>query len=693
MACDQSMNKFKKFTFLALLSTIVSSCGNTSALSEEKPKLSNPGFETGDLTGWNAEGAAFSDVSVQIADSSGKKHRVDGHFYLDSGALGRSKTGNLQSETFTLEGNGLIGILLGGVRDLNLCYVSLHNAVTNEELARITNQHFNTDVPVRTLYRHTLNASSHTGKEVYLNIVDNDNSDNEGSYILVDDIVLNFKGSNDIGTLIQDARDYTAKYKNDVKDTYRHKYHLMPTVGWMNDPNGLVFHDGLYHLFYQHYPYAGHWDSMHWGHAVSEDLIKWNDAEVALAPDTYADKLGVFSGGAISAKDGNLHLMYTSVGEGGVQQQGIATSFDGYNFSKRNDNPVIGSGQRAGSRITDFRDPYVYMIGNTYYALIGGKLEGPGGQLILYKSNDLRAWTTVGVTYASALTGPGMFECPNIINIDGRDVILSSPQAIRHTAQDTYQNIHSVTYQIGEIDYTTGKFTNDYGQDTMKELDKGFDFYATQAITHNNQNIMVAWMNMWSRNYPSAVDGWVGAVTLPRDLTLVDGHLYQAPLKAITNYYTNKVMIEEKTLLNSSESLPFNGKVLTFKANIDVNELGNGKTGFEVFKGTNEATRIYYDASLGMVVFDRRNSGLRLSSADDDGELNVRYAQVSPDENGIITLELFLDVSSVEVFINDGFYTMSGVVYPSIESDGVAFFSEEGKATLKSLIKHDIEVQ
>ncbi|OQC10059.1 MAG: Sucrose-6-phosphate hydrolase [Tenericutes bacterium ADurb.Bin087] len=687
------MNKIKHFTLLALLSTIVSSCGNTSAVSEKELKLQNGGFETGDLTGWSATGDAFSDVSVQIADSSGKKHRVEGEFYLDSGVLGRFKTGTLKSDTFTLEGNGLIGILLGGVRDKSLCYVSLHETATNEELARVTNNHFNTLVPVRTLYRHTLNASSHIGKEVYLNIVDNDSSDNDGSFILVDDIVLDFKGSNDIGTLIQDARDYTSKYKGEVKNTYRHQYHLMPTIGWMNDPNGLVYHDGLYHLFYQHYPYAGHWDSMHWGHAVSEDLIKWIDAEVALAPDTSTDKLGVFSGGAISGKDGNLHLMYTSVGEGGVQQQGLATSFDGYNFSKRNDNPVIGSGQRAGSRITDFRDPYVYKLGNTYYALIGGKLEGPGGQLILYKSNDLRTWTTVGVTYASTLTGPGMFECPNIINIAGSDIILSSPQAVRHEAKDTYQNIHSVTYQIGEIDYTTGIFTNDYGHDYMQELDKGFDFYATQAISHNNQNIMVAWMNMWSRNYPSAVDGWVGAVTLPRDLSLVDGHLYQAPLKAITNYYTNEVVVSEKTLVNTSESLPFAGKVLTFKANIDVSELGNGRAGFEVFKSPNEATRIYYDASEEMVVFDRRNSGLKLTSADDDGELNVRYAKVSPNSDGIITLELFLDVSSVEVFINDGYYTMSGVVYPSTDSTNITFFSEEGTATLKSLVKHDIEVK
>lgn len=678
---------------IAILALILLSAGGCNSSTESDYSFRNNGFEYGDLTGWSKEGLAFDDVSVQVSDSSGRKNRVAGLFYLDSGVHGYNQTGRIDSETFTLKGNGKIGILLGGVRDQSKCYVALMDDETGEQLAKTTNTHFNIDVPTRAMYRHTLDAKAFLGRDVYISIIDNDDSELNGSYLLVDDIDIDFKGRDDAGTLIQDARDYTEKYKSEVGDAYRHKYHLMPEIGWMNDPNGLVFHDGKYHLFYQHNPYSVNWDTMHWGHAVSEDLIKWEDAEIALVPDSIYDKLGVFSGGAITDKNGNLNLLYTAVGEGGVQQQALATSFDGLNFSKRSTNPIIDSSMRLGSRVTDFRDPFLYQVGSTYYAIIGGKLEGAGGQLLLYKSNDLFNWQSVGVTYSSSLTGTGMFECPNVIGIDGKDIIVTSPQSIRDEDMAGYQNIHSVTYQIGEIDYNYGLFLNDFGQDSMTEFDKGFDFYATQTIKNDDQNLLLAWMNMWSRSYPSAIDGWTGAVTLPRDMKLIDGHIYQEPIAAIENYYVNEATAPDITLEDSSMTLDLFGSVLNFKADIDVSDLGAGKAGFEVFKGANEATRIYYDAALGMVVFDRQNSGTKINSADDDGELNVRYARVDEKDEDIVTLEFFLDVSSVEVFINDGYYTMSGLVYPNADSNQIAFFAEDGSATMKNAVKHDIEVQ
>jgi beta-fructofuranosidase len=682
-----------KRTSLLILTILLSACQTSTSQSSGEYRFLNSGFEYGDLTGWEVvSGTAFDDVSVQVADSNAKRNRIVDTFFLNSGTHGSSQIGRINSQTFVVEGNGKIGVLLGGARDTTLTYVGLFSALTDVELGRVSNTHFATQVPNSRLYRHILDASNYLGQEVYLSIIDQDDSSLDYSYLLVDDIIVSFEGTSDVGTFIEDARDYTNTYKDSVVDTYRHRYHLMPTIGWMNDPNGLVYHDGQYHLFYQHNPYSPQWDTMHWGHAVSDDLIKWEDVGVALAPDTLIDRNGVYSGGAITGKDGSLNLLYTTVGDNGVQQQGLATSFDGLNFTKRSMNPVIDSSMRMGSRLTDFRDPYVYRVGDMYYALIGGKLEGPGGQLLLYKSSDLRTWQSVGVTYASSLTGTGMFECPNVITIDGKDIILSSPQAIRDEDSARYQNLHSVTYQVGRIDYQSGVFTNDVSADTMEELDKGFDFYATQTLSHLDQNIMLAWMNMWSRSYPTAVDGWTGSVTLPRTMDLVDGHIYQQPIPAITNYYKNEQSINTLTLTNSSQMLDFSGKTLQFKAEIDVSQLGQGQVGFEVFKGTNQATKIYYDNATNHVVFDRRNSGIRIESFDDDGELNVRYAKVMPKANQTITLEIFLDVSSVEVFINDGYYTMTGVVYPDQSSDQIAFYTSNGTATLNALIKHDIEV-
>lgn len=673
-------------TVLMLLSCV--SCGNNNNIEEYS--FANAGFETGLLTNWAATGDAFTDNNVTIADSSKDKIHVVGNFYLNGESSGNSATGTLQSTSFKLNGNGKIGFMIGAGKNQSSVYVSLHLEKTNEEIARVSNKFFNSENPNNRMYRIILDASNYIGENVYLNIVDNDNQNDGYNYIMVDDFIISYLGDEDDGSLVSDARKYTEANKNSVGNEYRHTYHLMPTIGWMNDPNGFTYYDGYYHLFYQHNPYSSNWDTMHWGHAISKDLIVWEDAGVALAPDKSYDKLGVYSGGAIE-KDGTLNLLYTSVGDGGVQQQALATSYDGYNFTKRANNPVISSSQRLNSRITDFRDPYLFEKDGVFYVLVGGKLEGEGGQLILYSSHDLMSWKTIGSIYSSTLTRSGMFECPNLAFFDDKEVIITSPQSIRDSDISNYQNIHSVTYQIGNIDFENGTFTNDYGQDFMEEFDKGFDFYATQVISDENRVIMLAWMNMWSRSYPTAIDQWAGEITLPRELELIDGHIYQKPIREIEKYYQNETILSDINANNENIKLDFSGNTLHLKAEIDVSNLNGGQSGFKLFKGSEEETSIYYDDSLGMVVFDRKNSGIEIDSFDDDSELNVRYASVDPID-GVIKLEFFLDVSSIEVFINDGYYTMSGLVYPSSGSEGVQFFASNGSATLKSLIKHDVIV-
>ncbi|MGM9874253.1 MAG: glycoside hydrolase family 32 protein [Bacilli bacterium] len=665
---------------------LLTSC---SSSSNAKNELLNGGFEDGSLLGWKATGNAYSLNSVQIADDSAiTKRHVVGNFFLDGYQAGDSATGTLTSSPFKLKKNGVLSLLIGGGRYKDKVYVSVIDASTNEEVYRITNKFFNEEAPNDRLYRLKVNLNKYLNKELYLKIVDNDNGTDGFNHILLDDVLLDYEGSEDIGTLLEDARNYVSSHAGDVGDTYRHTYHLMPDIGWMNDPNGLCYYDGYYHLFYQHNPYSPNWDTMHWGHARSRDLVKWEYLPVAFAPDKSYDSLGVFSGGALTIDD-KLYVMYTAVGPNGVQQQAIATSFDGVNFTKRSKNPVIDSSMRQGSRITDFRDPYVYEKDGKYYALVGGKNEGPGGKILLYESNDFLSWKYLGTLVDSTITNTGMFECPNYVEVGGKDIILSSPQSVRNEDISIYQNMHSVTYQIGHIDYTNGTFTNDNGTDYMEEFDKGFDFYATQTLNHDDEAIMLAWMNMWSRSYPSSVDGWTGEVTLPRTLELKDNHLYQKPISAIKNYFVNEQVVDEISLDNNEVGLDFSGNTLTFKAEIDVSEL-NGTVGFKLLKGEDEETNIYYDSTIQKVVFDRRNSGRKISTADDDGELDVRYASITPIDNKI-TLEIYVDVSSVEVFINDGYYTMSGLVYPTNNELNYSVYST-GKSKITNLIKNTIEV-
>lgn len=666
---------------------LLASCSSNSNLKNE---LLNGGFEDGSLYGWTATGNAFTLSSVQIADySSTVKRHVVGDFFLDGYQTGDPATGTLTSSPFKLKKNGILSLLIGGGRHKDKVYISVIAKSSGEEIYRITNKFFNEEVPNDRLYRLKVNLKQYLNKELYLKVVDEDDGTDGFNHILLDDIILDYEGDEDKGTLLDDARKYVANNVSSVGSSYRHTYHLMPDIGWMNDPNGLCYYDGYYHLFYQYNPYSTNWDTMYWGHARSQDLIKWEYLPVALAPDKSYDCLGVFSGGAIEI-DNKLYTLYTAVGPGGVQQQAVATSYDGINFTKRSNNPVIDSSLRQGSRITDFRDPYVYKLDNKYYALVGGKNEGAGGKILLYSSLDLLSWKYVGTLVDSIVTNTGMFECPNFVKVGDKDVIISSPQSVRNEDLSTYQNMHSVTYQIGNIDHNKGTFTNDNGKDYMEEFDKGFDFYATQTLNHDDQAIMLAWMNMWSRSYPSSVEGWVGEVTLPRTLEYKDNHLYQHPISTIENYYKNEQIKENLQLNNNEIDLGFSGNTLTFKATIDVSELNGGKVGFKLLKGDDEETNIYYDSTLNKLVFDRRNSGRKVSTADDDGELDVRYASVTPIDNKI-TLEIFVDVSSVEVFVNDGYYSMSGLVYPTNTALAYSVYST-GSANILNLIKNDIEV-
>lgn len=683
------MKKNKFAPLLILFLTISSSSCSTS--SSDKPyTFTNGDFELGTLSNWTISGDAFNDTCVLISDSNKDKIHVEGNFYLSGESVGNEAVGTLKSTSFKLKGNGKISFLIGGGANPDLVYVSIHKDDTGEEITRISNKFFNHEVPNNRMYRIVVDLKEYIGEQLYVQLNDNDSSNSGYNYIMVDDFEISSSLNEDDGTLLSDARNYTLKYKDTVNDRYRHTYHLMPTIGWMNDPNGFVYYDGYYHLFYQHNPYSSSWDTMYWGHAISKDLIKWTDASIALAPDKSYDKNGVFSGGAVVDGD-KMHLLYTAVGETGVQQQALATSFDGVSFTKRNMNPVIDSSMRLNSRITDFRDPYLFVKDDVYYALIGGKLEGEGGQLLLYSSSDLLNWKTIGSIYSSTITGSGMFECPNYAYMDGKDIIITSPQSIRDADKASYQNIHSVTYQIGNLDFENGIFTNDNGVDYMEEFDKGFDFYATQIYQEEDRTIMLAWMNMWSRSYPSAIDGYAGEVTLPRELELKDNHIYQKPIQEIQNYYQNETILNEIESNNNEIKLDINGDKIHLNVEIDVLNLNGGKAGFKLLQSENESTNIYYDDFLGMVVFDRRNSGVDIDSFDDDGELNVRYARIEPIDNKI-KFEIFVDVSSVELFINDGYYTMSGLVFPTEAGKDISFFTEGGSAHLTSGVFHDIEV-
>ncbi|MCM1219723.1 MAG: sucrose-6-phosphate hydrolase [Lachnospiraceae bacterium] len=474
------------------------------------------------------------------------------------------------------------------------------------------------------------------------------------------------------------ADNYIAENLSTVHPTYRHTFHAMPPIGWMNDPNGFNYAFGKYHLFYQFYPYGAAWDSMHWGHYTTQDFIHWRIEPTALAPDGESDKDGCFSGTSI-LKDGKLYLMYTSV-LADIQTQSLAVSFDGIKFEKLGE--VIPTSKRPhGALRTEFRDPKVFLRDGMYYALIGSRTVDGEGQILLYRSSDLTDWEYVNAVRKDNLTTRGIYECPDLFEIAGKDVMLTSPQGYE-TKDWRFENWQSSIYMVGKLNMQTGVFEKEYED----EIDGGFDFYAPQTLTApDGRVIMIAWMQMWGRRMPTAQHGWAGSMILPREITLKDGKLYQTPVRELQDYRWNEVKfcnvpLKEKTVLAG-----------VFGKKVDLSvifRLGDAKAvGVKLFASGSKYAKIYYDAQHDLVVFDRSEMGVEIFHDAKEKDAAVRSVKVST-KGGILTMRIILDIVSCEVFLNDGERVMTGNVYSG--GSEISFFAEGGNAEIIELVKYDV---
>ncbi len=465
-----------------------------------------------------------------------------------------------------------------------------------------------------------------------------------------------------------------------VNGSNRHTYHAMPPVGWMNDPNGFNEAFGKYHLFYQFYPYGPSWDSMHWGHYTTQDFVKWKLEPTALAPDGPDDSDGCFSGSSV-VKGGRLYLIYTSV-LGDRQTQSLAVSGDGVKFEKLG---VVISGEQlpAGCLKTDFRDPKVFKRGEFYYLLAGAMSENSEGMILLYRSRDLTKWEYVNTLRRDSLTTRGIYECPDFFELGGWDVMLASPQGYQ-TEGWRYENVQSSIYMLGKFDEKKGTFEKTYED----EIDGGFDFYAPQTLkTKDGRTVMIAWMQMWQRFIPTAKHGWAGAMILPRELTMKEGKLFQSPVREIEKYRWNPVHFGNVTIGNRNELTKVNGTKIELCFTLD---LGTAKkVGIKLFQRGEHDARIYYDREKDLVVFDRSRMGEEIAHDPEEKDATVRSVKVST-KNNRLSMRIFLDVSSCEVFLNGGERTMTGNVYS--DGAGVTFFAEGGSAKIVSLDKYDVVV-
>lgn len=470
-----------------------------------------------------------------------------------------------------------------------------------------------------------------------------------------------------------------AKVRNQAEEDYwRPRYHVAPPIHWMNDPNGFCFFKGEYHLFYQHHPFSSDWDDIHWGHVKSADLVHWNDLPIALAPSEDYDKDGCFSGSAI-VKDGNLYLIYTGNQWTGnnrdtdlVQVQCLAVSTDGIRFDKWLENPIISEVPSGNIHPYHFRDPKVWMHDDKYFCVLGSRTVEQWGQILLYSSTDLMNWEFCGIpAQGCEIDNSGyMWECPDIFQLGGYDVLVMSPQGMKPDG-DKFHNLHQAGYMLGKLDYHTSKF--EHGPFEM--LDYGFDFYAPQTMVDDQgRRIMIAWMAMWESEMPEKIRGWAGAMTVPRQLTLDQGTIRCNPIPELKKLRGGLKAYHNIEVTGEWKLAGFSSDCYEMELLIDASQAISAGVRLRVNDANNEQTVVTYTPMENRVKLDRNRSG--------KGPGGVRKAPVHTDD-GKLLLRIFVDRSSLEVFIQDGEKVMTARIYPDEKSTGITLFAEGNMKVLR----------
>lgn len=489
---------------------------------------------------------------------------------------------------------------------------------------------------------------------------------------------------------LQRARDFEKKYGPSVAQELP-KFHVTGAVGWINDPNGFAPYKGEYHLFFQYHPYDIKWGPMHWGHVKTRDFIKWERLPVAMAPDTDYDKDGCFSGSALELPDGRHLLMYTGVKNirrknGSIesrQTQCIAIG-DGVNYEKYENNPVIpGEAVPEGGSAADFRDPHIWREDGLYHMVAANRAADGSGTVLYFRSEDAVSWQFVSKMASCHNQYGKMWECPNFFPLDGKDVLLVSPQEVDGTNLEFHPGNASLCI-IG----TRNAEKNHLLRENAQAIDYGLDFYAPQTLeAYDGRRVMIGWMQNWDTcTFHLPGQGFMGQMTLPRELHIRDGRLCQTPVRELERYRREKVAYQNVALNGETALQGVSGRFIDMTVTV---RPGSGAPLYRWFRidvsrdGTH-ATTICVQPAAGIIRIDRTRSGLPCDI------VNTREFPVQAPA-GEVKLRLILDRYSVELFVNDGQQAATSVIYTPLDADAICFASDG--AVQMDVEKYTLEVE
>lgn len=446
--------------------------------------------------------------------------------------------------------------------------------------------------------------------------------------------------------LLARARQSLDKRAEEVKDDpNRPIYHLQPPANWNNDPNGTMYFNGYYHMFYQLNPFADHWNWMHWGHMRSRDLVTWEHLPIALWPSIEKGEVHCFSGSAIVNRLGEPMLFYTSIGHEDPEHW-IAVPKDGglAEWEKHPANPVLTIDDHNGEVIEEWRDPQLIHEGDETLMVIGGHPEDKGGSIMLYRAlnGELTEWEYLGVPFSGEQEN---WECPNFFRIGETWVIIYSPHG-------------PVEYYSGDFDLESCQFTPDY----HGVVDLGSNFYAPNTMEdEKGRRLLWGWIPGFRES-----QGWQGAITLPRNLTVTpEGWLVQEPVEELVALRGEHTHREAFTLEEGSEEVEVPGGEFELHARVSNHSADryglrlNLEEEGEVFEISVEGDVIYF------------------------GEEEITLKPYAPGNE--LDFRIFFDRTIVELYLNNGLVCATSVVYPDSEDPGWEAFSEGGRVRVNSL--------
>jgi fructan beta-fructosidase len=476
------------------------------------------------------------------------------------------------------------------------------------------------------------------------------------------------------------------------KEKHRQQFHYSPEEKWMNDPNGMVFLNNEYHLFYQYHPFGTIWGPMHWGHAVSKDLIHWEQLPIALYPDEHG---AIFSGSAVVDWNNTsgffqngpgLVAIYTSAdnypdSERPRQRQSLAYSTDnGRTWTKYEGNPVL-----SDVNITDYRDPKVFWHEETNKWVM---VLATGQSITIYTSPNLKDWEFESEFGNNAGSHDGVWECPDLFQlpVDGDENIPKWVLFVSIGDNHDFKEGSRTQYFIGEFDGTT--FVNENTDETILWMDHGRDNYAgvswSDIPAEDGRRIYIGWMSNWRYANQVPTEDWRSAMTLPRELSLTsseDGvRLVQKVVPEINSIRKGSQGYQNLTI-ESNQPTSFNMFSPLMEVNMEFEKQTSNSFGIVLQSSEDEKTVIRYDVEKELISVDRTNAG---DNSFSESFPAVQNASLKT-KNDRIKLQIFIDASSIEVFANDGKVAFTSLIFPNQPYEKIVLFSNEGNIRVSSL--------